>query len=140
VPDQAIEREANDFASEFLMPARDISLDFDSAGRLTVESLAELKRKWKTSMAALLERAKRLGKVTEGQHRWLRIRLGELGYLKQEPRELEPRGEEPSVLREMVALHTGELGYSADELARLLREKPDAIRELYLSRPRLRAV
>lgn len=53
--DRDIDHEANLFAAEFLMPANDIRPDFKDG--LTIQKLADLKKKWKVSMQALLYRA-----------------------------------------------------------------------------------
>jgi Zn-dependent peptidase ImmA (M78 family)/transcriptional regulator with XRE-family HTH domain len=71
--DVALERdvihEANVFASEFLMPAKDIKEDFKRG--ISIALLAELKKKWKVSMIALLYRADDLGFLSSNQKRYL---------------------------------------------------------------------
>ena len=57
--DRDIVHEANLFASEFLMPEKDIRKDFENG--LTFPMLGELKKKWKVSMISLLYRADDLG-------------------------------------------------------------------------------
>jgi Zn-dependent peptidase ImmA (M78 family) len=58
-PTQSMEQEANEFASAFLMPARDIRPHF--ARRVDLRLFAELKPVWRVSMASLLMRARSLG-------------------------------------------------------------------------------
>lgn len=60
VPENA-EDEAFAFGSAFLMPARGFRMDWP--GRVTLANLMPLKRKWGVSLAALIERAYRLGLV-----------------------------------------------------------------------------
>lgn len=59
--------EANLFAAELLMPAESIREDFKNGVGMAL--LAQLKRKWKTSMISLLFRADDLGFLTPNQKR-----------------------------------------------------------------------
>ena len=61
VPRPRMEKEADRFAAEFLMPSRDIR---PSLSQLSLSKLANLKIHWKVSMAALLYRAKELNKIS----------------------------------------------------------------------------
>jgi Zn-dependent peptidase ImmA (M78 family)/transcriptional regulator with XRE-family HTH domain len=61
-----IEREANAFASEFLMPATRIADELPS--RADWPALLQLKQRWGTSMAALLLRARTLGVMSEATY------------------------------------------------------------------------
>src|SRR5206468_2940906 len=54
--DRDISHEANLFAASLLMPEKEIKPDLSKEKILTIEQLAELKRKWKVSMQALLYR------------------------------------------------------------------------------------
>lgn len=87
------ERQADEFASEFLLPADTIRTELKQ-GRLTLPRLLELKHRWGVSMAALLRRASTLGVVSDWQYRNLMVELSAVGYRKQEPSDLvpEPRG------------------------------------------------
>ena len=78
------EQEANDFASEFLMPAADIGADF--AAPLTFARLRELKMKWKVSMGALVMRAKALEAITQQEEKRIWYLFSRYGYRKHEPR------------------------------------------------------
>ena len=66
-----ISHEANEFAAEFLMPEKDIKGDFKDG--VTLNILADLKRKWRVSMQALLYRANDIGVITDNQKRYLII-------------------------------------------------------------------
>jgi Zn-dependent peptidase ImmA (M78 family)/DNA-binding XRE family transcriptional regulator len=114
-PYETIEDEANDFASEFLMPKSDIK---HYLSNLTFESLANLKRYWKVSMQAILVRANRLGEITNNQYRYLWMQMAKLGYKLQEPIDI-PQ-EQPSLLSELIKLHIQEYGYSDEELKCIL--------------------
>ncbi len=119
-----VEQEGHDFASAFLMPAADIRAQF--TGWLTLEKLARMKTFWKVSMQALVMRAAKLGKISDSQKRRWFIQLGQLGYRKEEPIDI-PR-EEP---RSLVRFHLKQLGYSVDELSRLLCILPTEVPRLY---------
>jgi Zn-dependent peptidase ImmA (M78 family) len=70
VPHQRdINHEANLFAAELLMPAKEILKDFNQD--ITLPLLGGLKLKWKVSMIALLYRADDLGLLTPNQKRYL---------------------------------------------------------------------
>jgi Zn-dependent peptidase ImmA (M78 family)/DNA-binding XRE family transcriptional regulator len=57
-----VEQQANWFAAEFLMPANDIRDELPE--RADWPALFELKRKWQVSLAALLMRARNLGRMS----------------------------------------------------------------------------
>jgi Zn-dependent peptidase ImmA (M78 family)/transcriptional regulator with XRE-family HTH domain len=114
----AVEDEANLFAGEMLMPERDIRHQLDG---LTVGKLAALKQQWKVSMSALIMRARQLRTISERQERTLWTQLAKAGYTrKREPAELAISEAEPTLLRDLVAAHLGDLGYGIDDLSRLL--------------------
>ena len=71
------EREADEFASEFLMPRNDIKQDLRD---VTLPKLAELKKVWGTSMAALARRARDVEAITDTRYRALNIELSQSGY------------------------------------------------------------
>ena len=79
---EQMEAEANYFASEFLMPEEGIKSDLSY---ITLEKLATLKLKWKTSMSSLLMRAKDLSTISDNVHKWLFINMSKAGYRKAEP-------------------------------------------------------
>jgi len=61
------ESQADKFASEFLMPAEDIAFELGSNPSLS--RLADLKPRWRVSMAALLKRAGDLARISERRSR-----------------------------------------------------------------------
>lgn len=115
LPTDDMEREADRFASEFLMPADAIAPQLSN---LSLPRLAALKPYWKTSMAALLRRAGDLEKITERTKNYLWFRMGQLGYRSREPVDIP--FEVPTLLAEIIELHRNELGFSLSELAKLL--------------------
>ncbi|MFJ7231485.1 ImmA/IrrE family metallo-endopeptidase [Streptomyces tendae] len=128
--DSAIqERQADEFAAEFLMPARDIRSAFTP--RVDLELLARLKREWKVSMAALLRRAQSLNIVTDWQYRSVMVEMSALGYRTAEPVEIDrerPRYV-PGLIRSALAA-----GMSEEELARCARLLPEDFQLLYAPR------
>ncbi|MFI5756817.1 ImmA/IrrE family metallo-endopeptidase [Streptomyces sp. NPDC051569] len=77
------EKQADAFASEFLMPASDIRKEF--ADGVDIAKLASLKRGWRVSMSALLRRALALNAITDWQYRTVIIEMSALGYRTAEP-------------------------------------------------------
>jgi Zn-dependent peptidase ImmA (M78 family) len=127
-PTDEIEEEANRFASEFLMPEREIRHQLRN---VRLATLAALKSVWKVSMAALLERAKQLRTITSSQHRYMRINLGKLGYLRREPPELDVPMEKPTLISALVTAHIRELQFGLKELAKLLHMKEEECAGMY---------
>lgn len=100
--DRDEEAEAFEFASEFLMP--EIEMRLAVTARLTLEKLADLKRIWKTSMAAILYWSEKLKLITPNQSRYLWSQFSSLGYNKQEP--LPVQIDTPTLVARMVMLYT----------------------------------
>jgi len=115
--DPDMERQADEFAAEFLMPARDIKPYLVD---ISLAKLADLKRYWKVSMAALLKRATDLEVITPRKARSLWVELGKAGYRKREPVELDLPRESPSLLNEIIQAYTDDMEYSVSELALML--------------------
>jgi len=128
IPTSDLEREADRFASEFLMPEDDLRPDLGKP--LTLQHLAGLKARWKASMAALARRARDLGTITERQYRNLMIRMSKLGWRKREPVSLAP--EDPTVLRSIIDVYIRDQKYSMAELAELALCDEDWFRQQYL--------
>lgn len=127
-PSPEMEDEANEFAAEFLMPSADIRASFS---RVNLKSLADLKPYWRVSMAALLRRARDLGRVTERQYRYLWVQMGKAGYRRREPAELDVAREQPGLLAEVFAVHRQQLGYSLPQLCELLTSTESDLRAMY---------
>ena len=97
LPSPECEREADEFASEFLMPRADIK---DALRGATLPRLAELKSVWGTSIAALARRARDVGAITDSAYRSLNIELSMSGSRKSEPVYIRP--EQPSLVRDAI--------------------------------------
>jgi Zn-dependent peptidase ImmA (M78 family)/DNA-binding XRE family transcriptional regulator len=117
IPNSDMEKQADSFAAEFLMPASEIRNSLDN---LSLEKLSALKQYWKVSMASIIYRAKTLGKITENQARYLYAQLARLGYKTKEPDWLEPPKEKPKLFYDLIDIHLKELGYTEEELSNVL--------------------
>lgn len=124
-----IEEQADRFASEFLMPAQDISA---SLNNLSIQKLASLKPYWKTSMGSILKKASDLGKITERQSRYFWMQMNKLGYRTVEPPELCPPTEKPFLLDEIIKLHQNELNYSVKDMSAAMDLNPNEFQNLYI--------
>jgi len=124
--DEEMEDEADAFAGAFLLPADEIR---SQLRRFDLRQLANLKRYWKVSMAALAVRADRLKLITPYQSKMFWIEMSKLGWRKREPHE--PPREHPKLLRQMIAFHMRKLGYSASELAKLFHLRLGEFQEMY---------
>jgi Zn-dependent peptidase ImmA (M78 family)/DNA-binding XRE family transcriptional regulator len=124
-PDQ--EKEADRFASEFLMPADEIRPELE---HLTMAKLADLKERWRVSMQALIRRAYQVGAITERQQRSFFMRMSQMGYRKSEPFPF-PQ-EEPTLLQQVLTVHLGQHGYTPSELSQATLMLEDEFRATYL--------
>lgn len=121
IPTLNMEKEADKFAAEFLMPRASILPEFEIEP-ITLRRLAALKPRWRASMNALLKRAGDLAVITPRTKSYLWFQMGKAGYRKNEPLDIPP--EHPTLLRQIVNLHTGELGYTDEEVCRLIVANP----------------
>jgi Zn-dependent peptidase ImmA (M78 family) len=126
-PSSVQERQADEFASEFLMPASSIRAGL--RGGVDLNKLLSLKQQWGVSMAALARRAQNLGAITDWQYRNLMIEMSALGYRTQEPGAIAP--ERPRRLRMIVTHLEHDLGYSSEQIADLVGLLPDELRSPY---------
>ncbi len=102
------EAEADSFASELLMPARQIRSDLTD---VTLARLVALKQKWRVSIAALVRRAHDLDAISDHQYRELNIALSTAGYRKHEPVDIAP--DIPAVITATLAEHLEHEGPTA---------------------------
>jgi Zn-dependent peptidase ImmA (M78 family) len=115
LPTEDMEREADRFAAEFLMPPHDITPDLTS---LTFANLARLKSYWKVSMAALIVRAHETGKITDRQYRTLFEQMNKNEYRMNEPVPIPI--ENPTLLKDILNVYINDNGYSLSELSQLV--------------------
>jgi Zn-dependent peptidase ImmA (M78 family)/plasmid maintenance system antidote protein VapI len=113
-----ISHEANMFAAGFLMPESEIRKDFEPG--VSIALLGELKRRWKTSMQALLYRASDTGFLTDNQKHYLLRQFNSLKIRRREPPELDIPKEKPRYLRDLITKYKNAHKLSVKELAQLL--------------------
>lgn len=126
LPAPECEREADEFAAEFLMPRADIK---DALQGATIPRLAELKSEWGTSIAALARRARDVGAISDSAYRGLNIELSMSGHRKSEPVYIEP--EQPSLVRDVIHRRQAE-GESLTAIAAEALISVDELQRQYL--------
>ena len=124
-----IEQQADQFASEFLLPSREIKPYFLDS--ISISKLIDLKMYWKVSMQAILVKAKNLDTITPSNYSSLWIALGRCGYRKNEPAEDCMPQESPTLLTEIVDLYKNNFHYTSSELGQLLYINESEVNELY---------
>lgn len=140
-PTANMEREADEFAAELLMPRRHIRAHL---GRpFTLQKAAELKVHWKVAMSALIRRAHDLGTISSSYYRALMTQMSKHGYRVNEPVAIEP--EEPSIIQAMIDVHLNDHGYTVQELSKIALLQEGDFTRFYgptspSTRPHLRAV
>lgn len=77
------EREANQFASAFLMPANDVRARMPRF--ITVDTIIEAKKRWRVSAMAMAYRLHALGLLSDWQYKSACIELGRRGFRSGEP-------------------------------------------------------
>lgn len=120
-----LEREANAFASAFLMPRKSVLSNAPRAA--TLPALVLHKKYWNVSVAALNYRMHSLGMTSDWTYRTLCIQLGEKGYRKDEP---EGSAHEKSVILEKVFSALRDDGISKQKVATDLHISTDEINSL----------
>ncbi len=119
------EREANDFASAFLMPAN--ATVAAVSGPVTLSTALAIKKQWGVSIAAAAVRLHRLGLLSDWNYRLIFQQLGARGWRTQEPDRL-PR--ESSRLLELVLADLAETGTELKAIAEVLSVPVSEIRSL----------
>lgn len=128
LPNERMEEEADQFAAEFLMPETELKAQFKRYPRIRLQDLANLKPYWKVSMAALLVRATTLDNLTASQSRSLWMQMSKAGYKMHEPQPLPV--EQPENFESLFQYYLKELGYSVEEIARLVSIYPSEFSKL----------
>lgn len=124
-----ISHEANEFAAEFLMPEKDIKADFKDG--VTINLLADLKRKWKVSMQALLYRANDIGIITDNQKRYLVNQFNSMNIRRREPAELDIPREQPMKLRDLITKYKNKQRLNVKQLALFFNSNEDEFLNKY---------
>jgi Zn-dependent peptidase ImmA (M78 family) len=127
-PSPTMEDEANQFASEFLMPRREIK---PLLRNVAIEKLPDLKLEWKVSMAALIKRASDIEAISERHARTLFMRMSSNGWRLKEPCPLER--ERPHLIHDVLRTYFVEYRYSVPEIARAVNSTESSFRADYLN-------
>jgi len=114
-PWRDVENEANNFASEFLMPAKNCISDLTS---LTYGKLGMIKSFWGVSKAFIIRRAKMLNKISESTYKYFMVELGRKGERKNETGFVEV--DYPNILPESIMLIKAEYDYSESDFAKVV--------------------
>ncbi len=120
------EKEANMFASSFLMPTNSVSAYAPSHASLG--KVYEHKKYWKVSAAAYVKKLYDIGRLSEWHYRSLMIELSKRGELKKEPEALGVR--ETSKLMPLVFHALREEGKTKNDIAAELCVLPEEINSL----------
>lgn len=113
--DRATEREANAFASAFLMPANDVRSRMPRF--IDADAVIKLKARWRVSAMAMAYRLHQLRIVSEWQYKTLCIELTKRGYRTGEPVGIE---RETSIVWKKVLSQLWSERVSKNEIAREL--------------------
>ena len=124
-PSRAAEREANQFASAFLMPENDVRSRLPRF--ITVDLILKAKARWRVSAMAMSYRLHALGMMTEWQYKSACIELGRRGYRTAEPDGI-PR-ETSAVWRKVLSALWSERRTKSD-IAKSLHIPPDELEGL----------
>jgi Zn-dependent peptidase ImmA (M78 family) len=80
---RSAEREANGFASAFLMPVKDVRASVPP--RVTIDTILKWKKRWRVSAMAMAYRLRALKLLSDWQYTSICIELGKRGYRASEP-------------------------------------------------------
>jgi Zn-dependent peptidase ImmA (M78 family)/transcriptional regulator with XRE-family HTH domain len=127
-PTPEMEKQADRFASALLMPAADIGPELNG---LTIEKAAYMKPVWRVSMASLIYRATTLNRVDRYKSEYLWRQMATRNFRLREPASLDFPYEVPTVMEALVKNLTDNMGYSEDELAKVLHLYYDEVAQLY---------
>ena len=120
------EKEANQFAAEFLMPEREIG---SALLNLKPSALPLLKRMWLTSMSSLVVRAKTLGKIDSNRYKMLMTELSRKGWRTNEPIQVEL--DSPTYLADAENMLQDEFNLDYTEQARMMSLPVDILRLIF---------
>ncbi|ALJ29441.1 XRE family transcriptional regulator [Stenotrophomonas acidaminiphila] len=130
-----MERQADAFASAFLMPANSVIANQPPA--YTLKYLMRLKHYWGVSLAAVAYRFSSLGLISEWGYRNLCIEIAKNGYRTNEP---EPMEREKSQLLDKVMESLREYGKGRRQIAEALRVSVEEIDALTFNLTKLSVV
>jgi Zn-dependent peptidase ImmA (M78 family) len=119
------EREAQAFASAFLMPSADVRSRMPRF--ITVETILAAKRRWRVSAMAMAYRLHTLGLLTEWRYKSALIELGRRGYRTGEPVGID---RETSMVWKKILVQLWAEKTTKAEIAKRLNFPPDEVESL----------
>jgi Zn-dependent peptidase ImmA (M78 family)/transcriptional regulator with XRE-family HTH domain len=131
--DRITENQANRFASAFLMPRAYFIKECQKAlrgSRLNWSAIADIKRNWGVSKAAILYRSRQVGVLSDAQYRSGVITLRRHGEAIREREDHEIPSESPEVLLEGIQILAQQCGKPRKVIAHEMFVKPELIDKL----------
>lgn len=127
-PDTRIaETESNRFAGALLLPADEFRRDLPR-GRLRLEDLIELKRRWGVSTQTLAMRARQIDAISADELTRIYREVSYRGWRTNEPVHIAV--ETPTVLSAAVSIHRGDHGLRDEQIAHMSSMSLGCLREL----------
>lgn len=129
------ERHANQFAGAFLLPTADLLAELPRR-QINLDDLLTLKQRFGVSMQAAAMTAHQAGAISQHELTRLYRELSYRGWRTTEPGHVPV--EQPTVLRDAIAVHRDEHGYTDAELASIALVSPLVLADLlpdYFSPP-----
>lgn len=109
---KSLEKEANLFASEFLMPEE--AFRASCPRYLSLENMMSIKKIWRTSLKAVAYKAHKLGLISEWSYRTISSQINTLGYHINEPEET--HRDESVMLPKIMKLLTSQPNFSKEQM------------------------
>lgn len=131
-PNRDKESEADEFASELLMPQIAIR---DSLYGLTTSKLPLLKRYWLVSMVSLIVRAERINCIDKKKEKNMMIEASRKHWRTKEP--IDVPIDEPSVIKQSLNLIKNSFGYNIEVLAKTMRLPTDIVENIFGEKSRI---
>lgn len=126
IDDAKMELEAHRFAAALLMPAGEIKPYLANA---KIGSLGRVKAYWKVSIKSLIKRAHDIKVITDHQYKFMNIQYNKY-YSGVEPVQIDI--EKPNKMQKVIKFHQEKLGYSIDDLSKLLAFNASDVERVYL--------
>jgi len=122
-----VERQADEFAAEFLMP--EAAMRRELAPPITLDRVARLKPRWRVAVQSLVRRAHELEIISKRQYTYLFEQIGARGWRTHEPDHLAVPVEKPRALRKMAELIYGD-PVNHQRMAKDMKMAPSFVKRL----------
>lgn len=119
---RAMEKEADEFASEFMLPEQEFRTSVGSK-KMDLDWYVRLKAKWFVSAASMVYRARQIGILNADEYLRLQKRISYRKWRTEEPLDNEHAAKEPVLLRQSLDLLEDAGKVSAAGLYQMLGEK-----------------